>query len=383
MNQGEKIHVLHIYDKISMKGSPIHGGTRVLMTWWPEFSNTKYKLFLCVFRGRNEGSKLLDEHEINADYLGRNKFDIRIIFDLMRIIRRNNIKILHCHGYGATNFGRIVGLFLRIPVIVHEHMIDSKIPIYQRIADWILSSITAKGIAVSKAVKKFMVNERYLNKNRTDVIYNGIPENCIQPFDADTKLAISKSLDLPVEKKLVGIVGRLNSIKGHFDFLDAAHIVLQEIPEVCFVIVGEGDLREELEQKAHKLNISSNIIFLGHCNNVLEILSLLDVLTICSHSEGCPVSVLEGMAMQTPIVATSVGGIPEILEHERTALLVAPKRPEQIAQAICRILSNAKFAKKISSNSLIELKSNYLVTHTVSQIQKVYDLLLEDHKRLA
>lgn len=372
MNQHENIGVLQIYDKIGMKGSPIHGGTRVLISWWPEFRDTPYKMYFCVIRGRSEGSELLEKSGIFADYLDRNKFDARIILDLVQIVRRDNVKILHCHGYGASNFGRIAGLICKIPVVIHEHMIDKRVPIYQKIADIVLAKLTAKGIAVSNSVKDFMVTKRYLRIEDTHVIYNGIPSNYFRSYNHDEKKNIAKAHSIPNDGQLIGIVGRLNPIKRHEDFIDAARIVLQQYPDTCFLVVGEGDLYNDLLSMAQRLGISKSVIFLGHCENVLEIISLLDVLVLCSHSEGCPVSILEGMASGKAIVATAVGGIPELLSDGKTGLLVPAYSPNLLAQAITKILNDSELKEDLEKYAKLVCKEKFVVSQTVKEISKIY-----------
>ena len=372
LSPNTKIKVLHVFDKIGMKGSPIHGASRVLMSWWPEFDNTDFELFLCVLKARSEGSLSLEKVGINARYVSRGKFDPRIILDLVKYVKTNDIRILHCHGYGATNFGRIAGFICRVPVIIHEHMIDTKVPVYQKIADWILAGLTTKGLAVSESVKEFMINGRYSNSKKIQVIYNGIPSDYIRTYDEFEKQKIAKDKNIPVNKPLVGIVGRLNPIKRHTDFIEAAKIVLQQHPGACFLIIGEGDLHQELKHQAQQLNISDSVLFLGHCENVLELISLLDVLVLCSYSEGCPVSILEGMASAKAIVATEVGGIPELLSDNETGLLVPAYSSEALAQAIVKILSNEILKLELGANVLSVCKQKFLVSHTVDRIQNVY-----------
>jgi len=375
-NQDAKTHVLHVFDKIGMKGAPIHGGTSMLMTWWPEFNNSNYELSLCVFRARSEGSDILEEKGIYADYIDKSKFDPRILLNLICLIKKNNIQLLHCHGYSSTNFGRVAGLICKIPVVLHEHMVDQGVPWYQKIADKFLSNAFSSGIAVSKAVNDFMCNGRSMKSNKVKVIYNGIPKSYTKEISHEEKEQVFTQHDIPTNMKLVGIVGRLNSVKGHADFLEAAKIVLEKNPKTCFLIVGEGELRQELVNKARDLQIDKYVFFLGHCDDVLKIISILDVLAVCSHSEGFPMTVLEGMVMGKAIVATSVGGIPEMLDDKKTALLVTPRAPGEASEAISKLLTDNSLAMSLGKQAYLKLNEDFLVSHTVRKIQNIYSELL-------
>jgi len=147
-----KIRVLQVMDKCAIRGSPIHGVSRLLLTWWPEFQHGDTELSLCVLRGEG-GCTVFSKAGIAVEDLNRGKLDPRTVIDLVKIIKRDQIDILHCHGYGATNFGRVAGLLTNTPVIVHEHMVDSQIPVYQKFADLMLSPFTSKGIAISATAK--------------------------------------------------------------------------------------------------------------------------------------------------------------------------------------------------------------------------------------
>lgn len=371
-----KIRVLHIFDKIGMKGAPIHGGTRILLTWWHEFKDSDYEFNLCVLKPRSEGSDYLEQHGVYADYIDKNKFNPLIVLDLIKLIRNKKIKILHCHGYGAANYGRVAGFICRVPVIVHEHMIDANVPSYQKIADRVLSPLTSKGVAISKAVKDFMVGSRFLNRDDISVVYNSIPNSTFDVYRGLDRNAIAEKRSISIDKKLIGIVGRLNPIKGHKEFLESAKIVVNSFPNTNFLIIGEGELRSDLEEQVRYLEIEENVKFLGHCDDVLELIYLLDILAICSYSEGFSLAAIEGMALGKAIVSTAVGGIGEVLEHEKTALLVPAKDPGKFAHSIINLLSNDDLAKKLGQNAMATCKQKFSVDKTIAGLMDVYTKVL-------
>jgi len=171
--EDNRIRVLQILDKCAIRGSPIHGVTRLLLGWMPEFQKANVDISLCVLRN-DEGCNGFSHLGIPSEILNRAKLDPRTILDLIKIIKREKIQILHCHGYGAATFGRIAGFITGKPVIIHEHMIDATIPLHQKIADKLLSPLTSKGVAVSNAVKTFMTDARSIPERKMQIIYNSM-----------------------------------------------------------------------------------------------------------------------------------------------------------------------------------------------------------------
>ena len=374
-NANNKIRVLQVMDKCAIRGSPIHGVSRLLLTWWPEFQHSDTDLMLCVLRGEN-GCVDFNKAGIAVEDLNRGKLNPLTIIDLLKIIKRDQINILHCHGYGATTFGRIAGFLSGTPVIVHEHMVDKNIPIYQKLADRLLSRFTAKGVAISKAVKAFMMGPRAIPEKRMQIISNCVPNQyCIQ-FNEQQKDAAARRYGIPKEKAIVGIVGRLDPVKGHKDFLCAAAKVLTVFPETCFVIVGDGELRLQLDQLVHELGITDDVMFLGHCQDVLEIISLFDLLVACSLSEGFSLAIAEAMAQGKPVVATEVGGIPEIVEDGKHGVLVPANMPGKLAEAIIAVLNDESLRERLGANGLQQCRERFLASSTVERLNALYIELL-------
>lgn len=371
----KKIKVLQVMDKCAIRGSPIHGVTRLLLGWVPEFKKTNVELSLCVLRSE-EGCNGFPRLGVPLDALNRSKLDPRTILDLVKIIKRDKIQILHCHGYGASTFGRIAGFITGNPVIIHEHMIDATIPLHQKIADKILSPLTSKGVAVSSAVKTFMTDDRSIPERNMQVIYNSIPSDYCSRYTDDQKIDNAKKYNIPQNKLLVGIVGRLDPLKGHTFFLQAAKAVLKAVPETCFIVVGDGELRSELEKYTLQLGIQNDVLFLGHCENVKEIVSLFDLLASSSLSEGLPLNIPEAMAQGKPVVATSVGGVPEVIKDGETGYLVPAKSPDKLADKIIKLLCDDKLRDQLGANALKHCQQFFLAPVSVSKLIKLYNELL-------
>lgn len=366
------VRVLQVMDKFAMRGAPIHGAAKVLLTWWPAFENSEYPLTICVLRGHEGG---IDEfNHIGADVidLDRHKIDPRTILDLVRIIKRDEIRIIHLHGYGATTFGRIAARICGIPAIVHEHMTEEKIPVSQSVADFVLSPLTTKAVAISNAVADFMVDKRFIARNKTEVLYNSIAPSIGRADATNDRKRLIEELGIPGDRSIVGIVGRLDPVKGHTFFLDAAKQVLEKTRQAQFVILGAGDLHDDLVEKSKQLGIDQHVSFLGHRRNIEEIVSLFDVYVSSSLEEGLGIANIEAMALRRPIVATRVGGVPELIDDGVSGILVPPKDPDSIARSILDILGDDELAVKLGENAARQYKERFELSAIARNLRHIY-----------
>jgi glycosyltransferase involved in cell wall biosynthesis len=305
-------------------------------------------------------------------YLGRGRFDPRTLPDLIRIIRDQRIDVLHCHGYGSTTFGRLAGALTQTPVLVHEHMIDGGIPAYLGVMDRVLAPLATRGVAVSEAVADFMVRRRHLDPGRIEVVRNGAPDEFFCRVSPGEQAETRTRLGLDADGLYVGIVGRLHPIKGHDVFLDAVAGITATHPKARFLVVGDGELSTPLRLQAHELGINDVVDFMGYQPDLLAYLQAFDVLVIASRSEGAPLVVLEGMAGGKAMVATRVGGIPEILTHGEHALLVPSEDPEAMGRAIVRLLDDPDLREGLGRAAEDLCDREYRVRHTVARLETLY-----------
>lgn len=370
------VRVLHLVDKLAMRGATIHGMAQLLLNWWPAFEDSEYELQVCVLRGFEGGIPTFAEHGIHVTDLDRHKFDPRTVLDLVKLIRSRRIAVLHCHGYGSCTFGRIAATLAGIPAIVHEHMVDESPPVYQRVSDLCLAPFTAHAIAVSEAVAAFMADHRHVPRSSIDVVYNAIRDMTVDAPSEPDRRSLASEFGIDPAFPVVGIVGRLDPVKGHDLFLDAARLVLESVPETQFLIVGDGQLRNELAARADRLGISAKVFFVGYRPDIPAVMSLLDVYACCSTYEGLGLANLEAMSLAKPVVATAVGGIPELIEHGRSGLLVPAGEPEAMAQAIIEILHSEELRTTLGRGALKRYEEDFRLSAVAKQLKDVYDNVL-------
>jgi glycosyltransferase involved in cell wall biosynthesis len=376
---GAPLRVLHVADKLAMGDSTVHGVTRCIALWVPRYDPARYAVSIYSFAGRDPGAEYLAGLGIDVTGIRRAKIDPRLVGDLLGVVRRQRIGLLHLHGYGATDVGRVVARLAGIPSIVHEHFIDQRSPLPERAADLLLRPLTTWAIAVSGAVRDFMVRRRAIPPDRLEVVPNGAAlETLAQapPRGSPGALALRAALGVPPGDTVVSIVGRLNPIKGHTHFLRAAALVLREAADVTFLIVGDGELDAALRAEAAALGLGRRVIFTGYREDVPALLQATDVLAITSLSEGSPLNLFEAMGAGCAVAATAVGGIPELLDNERTGLLVRPADPEAIASGLLRLVRDRDLRGRLAESAHAEAIDRFDVRQTVRTFERRYAALV-------
>jgi glycosyltransferase involved in cell wall biosynthesis len=369
------VSVLHVCDKFGVRGSSIHGVSRLFSWWFPRYDPARYAVSLCGLKPPEPATRWLEEQGIPVRSLGRGRFDPRILRDLVNLARERGARVLHVHGYAAADFGRIAARAVGAKLVLHEHFADPRMPAYQGLADRLLRDLTDGAIAVSHSTREFLVRERSVPKERVRLIWNGAPLDEFAPAPRERARRVRRDLGLPDDALVVGSIGRLNAQKGHRFLVEAAAQLLPHRPEVRVLIAGDGDLMAELRQHAAALGIADRVVFAGHRTDVPDLLSALDVFCISSLYEGTPLALFEAMAAGKAIVSTSVDGCREVLEDGVTAVLVPPRDAAALAGGLDRVLADAPLRQRLGEQALAASR-RYDVSTCVDQMQAFYDDLL-------
>ena len=371
-----KINILWIVDHLGYNGF-IHGAAKYYLNSIPYFDENRFNVSLCVLRKRDNLTKQFEDKGIKIRHLGRGKIDPRTLFDLIKIIKQENINLIHCHGYGSANFGRLTKMFTGIPTVIHSHDDDSNYPFYQKLSDFLLKKYIDKAIAVSESVKTTSIKIRRIPSNRILVIHNGIPLDEFKLREPSEVEDEKKRLGISGDSHIIGTIAKLREEKGVEYLLRAVPEVVNSFPNTIFIIVGDGILRSQLENLGKELEISQNVIFLGYCENVANSLSIFDIKVLPSLREGFGLVIVEAMTMGKPVIATNVGGVNEILKDGETGLLVPPKNPKAIAEKIKYLLNNENIARSMGIKAIEESKK-YSITLHVRKLESLYSEILPD-----
>ena len=242
------VPVLHVCDKFGVRGSSIHGVSRLFSWWFPRYDPARYEVSLCGLKRPEPATRWLAEQGIPVRHLGRGRFDPRILGDLVALARERGARILHVHGYAAADFGRLAARAVGAKLVLHEHFADPRMPAYQALADRLLRHRTDGAIAVSRSTREFLVHERFVPEERVRLIWNGAPLDEFAPVPRERALRVRRELGLPDDALVVGTIGRLNAQKGHRFLVDAAARLLPSRPRARVLIAGDGDLMADLRR---------------------------------------------------------------------------------------------------------------------------------------
>ncbi len=287
-------------------------------------------------------------YPIIIDALGREIFirdDLRALVNLIRMIRREKPDIVHTHTAKAGFVGRLAAKLTGVPIIIHTfhgHVFHSYFGYLRtKFFLWLerlLAKFTDVIITVGEQQRQEIIGYKIAAPEKVISVPLGLD---LKPFvrsSADSE-QLQRELDLEPGTMLVGIVARLVPIKNHLCFLKAARVIAEKMDNVRFLIIGDGELREHLEQKTRELELESKVIFMGFQHNLTKIYSGLDVVTLSSFNEGLPVALIEAMAAGKPVVSTDVGGVRDLILDGDNGLLVPSNDPRALALAIMYLLA--------------------------------------------
>jgi glycosyltransferase involved in cell wall biosynthesis len=230
-------------------------------------------------------------------------------------------------------------------------------------------------IAASDAIRKMLVGDG-VPVARTVTVHEGID---IDHVLAAPLVNVHEAFFLPHGAPVVGNVAALVPHKGQRYLIDAAHLVVRQVPDARFVILGEGELREHLEKQVHEHRLEKHVLLPGFRTDVLGCLKAFDLFVMSSVTEGLGTSLLDAMACSRPIVATNAGGIPEIVEDGVNGLLVRPRDAAALAEAIVRALKNEALRHRMGLAGFARARQRFTVERMVEQTAAVYARVAGTH----
>ena len=353
----------------------MHGVKRLFAWMIPRFDPERYNVSLVSLRKKDVSEETLESFGVDITYLHRSKFDPATLPALLKVIDRKQIDVLHLHGYGATTFGRMAGAMRRLPTILHEHANLTDTPWFQKAADTALEPFTDIAIAVSQSTADFVIRARKIPPRKVKVVYLGVPleefscaRSAVEVHAARAELGIAPS------DVAIGTVTRLHDSKGNSYLVDAARLVLNERPDARFFIVGEGPLREPLEQQARALNLGDRFVFAGFAKDIPRVVSAFDISVFPSLWEGTPLTVFEALAMGKAIVATDADGLLDVLTNERDALIVPKRDARALADGLIRAIDEPQTRDRLRA-AAFETGKQYDIAAFVRKMERLYDLL--------
>ena len=265
-------------------------------------------------------------------------------------------------------------IYSKSKLYLTEHLVPQDyVPnkILKEIKKYIYNKICLS-IAVSAKNKESLIKNFDLPEDKIKIVYNSVDADPIKNYDVDILNELRNKFTLSDSSIVYGTVGRLNKQKGHEYLIDAAKKLIEKVPGSIFLIVGKGQLKDQLIQKTKDNDIYENFRFVGYQKNLPEILAIMDIFVLPSINEGFPFALLEAMAAKKPIIATNVGGVTEIVKNGVNGIVVEPMDPFALSTAMLELAVDAKKRMCFAEEGYKTILANFTLEKMISSTEQIY-----------
>lgn len=370
-----KIKIIWIIDGLGP------GGAEQLMTTLLKFFDSHcFEMRVCALqdRGSNLITNKLEELGVPVDFVSvkhlRDPFNI---FRILKYLRRHRPHVIHTQLEFSDTLGNIAAKLLGIPSVSTVHTIEnpprtSRTFWRHRIRWFVLRNFCTRIIAVSDKTRTHYIQYAKLPSNKFVTLYNGIDLATFQSPKHRAKSEVRKSFDLPDKSIIVCTVAVLREQKGIQYMIGALPTILEQCPNVFYLIVGDGAYGQELKSFASGRGVEKQVIFAGYRTDIPELLSISDIFVLPTLGDALPTVLIEAMAARIPIVASNVGGVPEIIADKVTGLLIPPSNSSKLADACLQIIQNGVLANRLVLNAYEVAQQKFNVLTQVKKLSNLY-----------
>ncbi len=347
------------------------GAERILSRCAAGLPRDKYAAQAAALQGRSQAmAGDLTRAGVPVHHLGmRGKGDMRVLLRLVQLLCRERIQILFTFMFHPTVLGRVVGRLCRVPVRISSERVMAWEGRGRRLLNRWTVPLATHVVAVSEKVAAYAAREFQIPPDRLSTIVNGVDLSHFRPGTRDHDAG----------SPVIGCTARLHRKNDHTTLLRAFAYLSARWPETRLLLLGRGPEEARLRTLADALGVSSRVHFLGEQPDVAPYLTQMDVYVQSSVAEGMPNSVLEAMAAGLPVVATAVGGTPEVVLNGQTGLLVAPGNPSALGEALLALLADRPLAERFGRAGRVRVEANFGEERMLRQIEALLDRLVERH----
>ena len=358
------------------------GGERYLLALATELDRKRFRLSVIV---PDDGPLVARLHALDIE-TARVPLNERLVspgafLTLVRALQRLRPAIVQSHGARSNVYTRLAARYAGVPIVlstVHNSLFDYEVSRWRRrlyvLAERLTSPLADRILCVSQAIARDLVERYHIDAARTVVVHNGIDAWAFRP--ARVRAAVRAELGIAEGCRVIVMAGRMTAQKGWDVLLEAAARLAPVRGDLAWVLVGDGPLRAALTRRAADLGLA--VRFTGARSDIADVLGCADVVVLASRSEGLPFTLLEAMALGKPVVATRVGGVPEVVEDGRSGRLVPRDDPAALAGAVAGIV-DAPEAAAMGARGRTRVETAFTLDGMVRGLERVYTTALHEH----
>lgn len=362
------------------------GVARYLQMIFKYINKEKYEHILVYPNQFKEEGKefegIVDKIEFADMYRELNlKEDLKALIQIYKLIKKHNPDLIYVHSSKAGALGRIANMLFRKPIIYNPHgwsfnmQISSKKKHFYVYIERLLAKFCDVIISISQKEKESALENDICDDNKIKVIFNGIDiDRYDKEFSGEENFR--NELNIPEDSIVIGMVGRLSKQKGPDIFIKSAAIIKKKIPNSFFVLVGDGELREEIEELIEKYELKDYVKITGWVNNSYKYIKTFDVAVLLSRWEGFGLAIAEYMLCEKPIVASNVDAIPNLIKNNENGILVSSDNVNEAAEALLKIINDNQLANYMVANARERVRREFDVKRVVKEHEKIIDKLI-------
>ena len=363
-----KINMLQL-----VNGFAIGGGEMKVLELVQRLNKDRYNITVCsVGQGgplESEFRKAVDRVEIFSKKMS---FDFSLVQKVAQLMKQQQIQILQTTLFYADVIGAYAAYLAKVPVVISWEAVTGPFAFHHYWSYKLASRKIDRIVAVSDDIRNKVIRERNLAEEKVVTIHYGVDLKKFAPEDQ-----ILKKTDIGVSEgqTVLGTVARFDHPKGHKHLIAAAPEIVKQFPNVRFVFVGDGPLRQDVEQQIHRLGLDQYFVLLGFRRDVKQLLGVFDLFILPSESEGLPNAVLEAMACSNPVVASAVNGVVEVVVDGKTGYLIPPGDPQSISAAVIKKLHSPENMKQMGIKGRERVAAAFSVEQQIGKFEELYDAL--------
>jgi glycosyltransferase involved in cell wall biosynthesis len=367
-----KTRILHVVKRYS-------GNYPLINSMILDLDGGRFDAKACYLSGEPDGANLLDGFG-KAIYFKKNAMTSSVAA-LTRLLKKEQPALVHCHRHKPTVCAilsvLLAGSASKTKVISHVHGLNRTRSFSRRLTNWLLLKHAAIIIAVSESVNNDVLQTNWgVAPEKVVTVWNGIDLTSIDTVSAD-RSTVRMNMGIPRNAFVFGSVGRLVKTKGYRYFLKSFAEIRSKMPDAKIVLIGEGALKGELEKQTLSLGITGSVLFPGFRDDIPELITGFDVFVLPSLAEGLSLALLEAMASRLPVIASDVGGIPEVLNEPGHGLLVRPRDSESLSAAMEKIYNlDPDERQTMGEAARKRIEDEFSAAKMCRNLTKVYESIL-------